>query len=117
MSGLLMKIIVCPAVVLMVNWMTDEVYYPTWLQAVVVGLVLAAAGHLMEVIWLKPGRLWVMTILDFFASAAIVFMSQFFIAGAYVSMVGALLTASFLAITEYFLHRWIIREEMAEKAA
>lgn len=116
MTGLLLKIIVCPVVVLIMDWMTDEVYYPTWLQAIVVGLVLAAAGHLMEVMWLKPGRLWMMTILDFFASAAILFISQFFLAGAYVSMIGALLTASFLAITEYILHRWLIREGMTEKA-
>ncbi|WP_134700579.1 DUF2512 family protein [Ammoniphilus sp. YIM 78166] len=116
MTGLWMKIVVCPTVILFVNWITMDVYYPRFYQALVVGLVLAFSGHMMEVMWLQRGRLWMMTIVDFFASAAIVFVSQFFFAGAYVSMIGALIAASFLAITEYYQHRWLIREGKTEKA-
>ncbi|WP_164984872.1 DUF2512 family protein [Ammoniphilus sp. CFH 90114] len=117
MTGLWMKLIICPLVIFLVDWMTGEVYYPMFFQALLVGLVLAAAGHAMEVMWLKRGRLWVMTILDFFASAAIVFFSQFVLPGAFVTIIGALIAASFLAITEYFTHRWLIQRGMTEKAA
>lgn len=117
MTGLWMKLLSCPAFLLLTDGITDQVYFSSWLQAVMLGVILAVVGHFMEVLLLQPGRLWMVTILDFFATAALVYVGQLFLPGTYISVIGALLIASFLAIVEYYLHRWLIYKGKTEKAA
>jgi hypothetical protein len=117
MDGLWMKLIICPLLILFIDAISGDVYYSSWFPAVVVGLILAVAGHLLELMFLRRGTLWTSTILDFLGASAIVFLSQFLIYNTYVTVVGAMLTASFFAIAEYFMHGWLIRSGRTRKAA
>jgi hypothetical protein len=114
--GLILKILICPAVVYFTDLATIDVNFPSTFQAVLLGLVLAVAGQIMELFILKRGTLWMSTLADFFAFVIIVYVGSSFFPGAYVTFVGSLLTASFLTITEYVQHAWLIRTGRTEKA-
>lgn len=116
MTGLWIKLVCCTGFVFLTDAITDQVDFSGWFQAVTMGVILAIAGHLMEVLLLRPGRLWMMTILDFFTTAALVYIGQWFLPGAFITIIGALLIASFLTIIEYYLHRWLIYNGKTEKA-
>lgn len=117
LAGLLIKLVVCPAVVLLSAYVLfADVYYPSLYQPIVVGLVLAIAAHMMEVFMLRPGTLWISTAMDFVAATVIVYFSEFFFTGARITFVGAMLTAFLLSITEYFQHKWLIQSGRTEKA-
>jgi hypothetical protein len=114
--GLILKILICPAVVYLTDVATIDVNFASANQAVLLGLVLAVAGQVMELVLLKRGTLWFSTLVDFLAFIFIVYVGSWFLPGSYVTFVGALLTASFLAITEYLQHAWLIRTGRTKKA-
>ncbi|OYD08253.1 DUF2512 family protein [Paludifilum halophilum] len=116
MIGLLVKLIVCPSVVLLSTAMFADVYYPYIYQPIIVGLVLAVVGHMMELLLLKRGTFWLSNIMDFIAATAIVYFSAFFFAGAQMTVIGALLTGFLLTVAEYFQHLWLIRTGKTQKA-
>lgn len=117
MVGFIIKLFVCPTVVYLSDFMFRDVYYPALYQPILVGLVLAVAAHIMELFILRRGTFWISNIMDFFAATAIVYFSAFFFTGARITYIGAMLTAFFLAVTEYFQHLWLIRTGKAEKTA
>jgi hypothetical protein len=116
LTGLILKILICPAVVYFTDLATIDVNFSSTFQAVLLGLVLAVAGHVMELFILKRGTLWMSTLADLFAFVIIVYVGSSFLPGAYVNFVGSLLTATFLTITEYVQHAWLIRTGKTEKA-
>ncbi|RAL26884.1 DUF2512 family protein [Thermoflavimicrobium daqui] len=116
MKGLLVKLIVCPVVVYISTFLFQDVFYPANYQPIIVGLVLGIVGHLMEVLMLRPGTLWISTFMDFLAATVIIYFSQWFFTGSQITWIGALLTAFFLAVTEYFQHIWLLRNGATEKS-
>lgn len=113
--GLLIKLIVCPSVVILSDYLLASIDYASLYQAIIVGLVLAFAAHAMEVLLLRRGTLWMSTLLDLAAAILILFFSQFLLPGSRVLFIGAFLTAVLLTFTEYFQHVWLIRNRMTEK--
>ncbi|MBA4542839.1 MULTISPECIES: DUF2512 family protein [Thermoactinomyces] len=115
MAGLLLKLIICPLVVIFADRVLSEVYFFNIYQAIVTGVLLALTGHLMEIIFLRRGRLWENNVLDFiFASLIVYFVGQL-LPGAYVNVFGALVTGWLLAVTEHFQHRWLLRTGRTQK--
>lgn len=111
MKFFLLKLVLCPLGVFLGDLMLTDVAFPSLALVIIVGVALAVVGRLLEAIMLRPGTLWLSTVADWAASAAIVYISQFLIAGAYVSVVGALLTGGIIAIFEYVLHRMILTRD------
>lgn len=109
MAGLFVKLIVSPIALLIASILFRDVYYPSWYQPILIGLILAVAGHLMEVYLLKETTFWFMFILDFFTAAFIIYISSFFFMAAQITWTGAFLSAFLFAITEYVQHRWLIQ--------
>ncbi len=115
MRGLLIKLIVSPLLVIVADALFAELYYPNLYQAILVGLVLAVVGHLMEVALLRRGTLWFTTLLDLLAMAVIVYASGFLLPGAAVTMLGAIFAAILVDVVEYLLHLWLVRNGRTEK--
>lgn len=114
--GLLLKVIVVPAIVLISDFLIASVFYPAYYQPILVGVVLALIGHLLDKMFLRPGTLWATTALDIAAFAIVLYLSAYFFPGARMPLDGALLTALFLGLTEYYYHRWLIDREIENKA-
>lgn len=116
LTSLFLKLILVPVIVLLSDFLIANVFYPSFYQPIIVGIVLAVVGHVMENVLLRRGTLWVTTALDIVASSIILYVSVYFFPGSRMTLDGALLTALFLGITEYFYHLWLIRSERVEEA-
>ncbi len=116
MTGLVMKLLICPTVVFLSGIIFREVYFPTFHAPLLIGLILAAAAHTMEIWTLKPGTLWISTIIDFAAASVIVYLLAWILPGATVTLLGAIYTAFLLALTEYGQHLWLIFKDKTRKA-
>jgi uncharacterized membrane protein YvlD (DUF360 family) len=113
LNRLLLKILIAAVIVLVSDFLIANVFYPSFYQPILVGIVLAAVGYMMEKALLRRGTVWVTTGLDIVASAILLYISVYFFPGSRITLDGALLTALFLGIAEYFYHHWLIRGERA----
>lgn len=116
MLGFIMKIILMPVVVALSDYFLANVNYGSLYQAVMVGIIIAVIGQLMEVMLLRRGTVWTSTVLDFAAAYAVVYFSQYFFPGSSVTLVGAFMVAVVIGLTEYLMHRWLVNTGRAEKA-
>ena len=116
MTSLLMKIIMCPLAVIIASWILPNVAYENILQPIIVGLILAVVGVLMEYMILKRGTLWISTFADAVASLIIVYFVSNWFPGAFVTFFGALLTSILLGVIEYFTHRWLNNVGLTKKS-
>lgn len=115
MTGLIMKLIICPFGLIVSNYLFADVYYPYTYQPIFIGIAIAILGHLIELFLLKPGTLLISTIADFLATFIIVYFSQFILPGASITLIGAALTSTLLALTEYFQHIYLIKSGKTKK--
>lgn len=113
MIGLVLKLVVCPVIILLSNYILGLQY--TIAQGLYVGCLIAIVGHFMEVLILKNGTLWISTISDFIVAFAVIYLSQFLLANVALTISGALLTAFVLTIIEYFEHLFLIRTGKTKK--
>jgi len=102
---LLLKMVLCSAVIGLANGMLTDVEIGSWLSVALIGVSIAAIGALVERMMLRRGTLWLTTAADLGLAAAVVYLSQFVLADVGASVVGALLTGGLVAILEYFAHR------------
>lgn len=115
MASLLMKIIACPLGLVVASWLFPNVEFGAFYQIVVVGLILALAGVIMEYLLLRKGTLWISTILDFAVSVLILYSIANLFAGTAISFTGAVLTGILLGFIEYFTHLWLIKSGRTQK--
>lgn len=115
MVGLIIKIIVCPIVLLLSDYFLGDVNFSYVSQAIIVGIVLAIIGHVMELLLLKRKTVWLNTSLDFGAAFAVVFLSQYFARGISITIPGALIVAFVVAVAEHFVHLYLVRSGRAKK--
>lgn len=112
MVGLLIKLMVCPILILISAFLFQDVYYPAFYQPLFVGLVLAVISHMIEVYVLMGKTFWMTLALDFLLASLLVFVSAFFFPNAHVTWIGAALTGFLLTIPEYFQHHWLTNEKI-----
>lgn len=111
MKGLFVKLIACPTIVYTSGLIFTQVYFPAWYQPVLLGIVLAVMAHVMEMVLFHPGRVWVMTALDFMGAAVLVYAAGLVFPAASITVIGAVLTALLLAISELIQHMWLVSSE------
>ena len=115
LTGLLIKLIVCPIAIIISDYLFTSVNYLTIYQQIGVGILLALASHFMEVLFLQRGSFWISNVLDFVAAFVIVYFSQYFLRGSFVDIIGAIYVAILLTITESIQHLYLIRSGKSEK--
>ncbi len=108
MSGFAVKLLASVVIVYISALLFDEVFYPTAASIFVVGAVVALIGQATDGLLLRNGTLWLATALDFAVATVVLYISPSLLEGASVTFIGALYAASFLAIAEYAIHRWLI---------
>ena len=109
MTGLIMKLIICPLTLIISDYLFADVYYLYIYQALFTGITIALVAHFMELFLLKPGTLLISTIADFLAAFVIVYFSHIILPGVKVTLIGGALVSTLLALTEYFQHLYLIR--------
>lgn len=109
MMGLIIKVIVCPLAIFLVDILFTNVNYANVFQIIVVGIVVAVAGHTLEHLFLKKGTFWISNLFDFLESLFIVYLSQQVFRNALITFTGAVVTALVITATEYFEHLYLLR--------
>ncbi|QOS99423.1 hypothetical protein JNUCC42_01095 [Brevibacterium sp. JNUCC-42] len=115
LNGFCIKLVVTPFLFLVLDNVYGGIYYPSWWEPVVTGVMVALLGQLMELMFLQPGTLWFTTLLDMIMCLVVVFFSKFIFVGTKMGMDGVFFIAVFFGLSEYFLHLWLIRSGRVEK--
>ncbi|HLR51344.1 MAG TPA: DUF2512 family protein [Candidatus Avamphibacillus sp.] len=115
MMGLVVKLIVAPVGIILASWIFPNVNFANWYQPIILGIVAAIIGHLMEVAMLRKNTNVMTLIADFVVSSAIVYFGAMFFMNSYVTFWGALLTGALLGVTEIFQHNWLLHSGRAKK--
>lgn len=108
MVGFIIKIIVFPVVLLLSNYIFADISYPYFYQSIFVGVILAAIIHLIDLVLLRPGFLIINTIGEFLAAFAVIYFTQFLLPGASVNLIGTSISATILAVVEFFINRYLL---------
>lgn len=113
--GLIIKLIVAPIGFIIASWLFPNINFANWHQPLILGIVAALVGYLLEVAMLREDTNTIMLIIDFVVSSAIVYFGSMFFINSYVTFWGALLTGVVLAVTEIFQHNWLLNSGRARK--
>ena len=116
MTSLLLKLITVPLAVVVSSWIFPNVDYGAVYQPIVVGLLLAVIGLLMEYMLLQEGTVWISTLADFVTSVVIVYFVSNLFDNGYVTLMGAVWTSLLLSVIEYFLHRYLVESGKTKKS-
>ena len=116
MTSLLLKLITVPLAVVVSSWIFPNVDYGAVYQPIVVGLLLAVIGLLMEYMLLQEGTVWISTLADFVTSVVIVYFVSNLFDNGYVTLMGAVWTSLLLSVIEYFLHRYLVESGKMKKS-
>lgn len=115
MTSFIIKLIMNPIALWLSALLFDGFEFARWYQPIVLGAIIAVAGTVLEVLFLKRGTLWISTILDWGAITLIVYYITPYFDGAIVSFMGALLTGLLFTFAEYFLHRFLLAAGLTQK--
>lgn len=109
MQYFMMKFVMIPVVVLVTSYFLANVHFNYIHQPIIIGVILAIIGYLIEVTILKQGTFWISNTLDFIISTIIIYVIAQFFTGTIVTFGGAILLAAFLTGIEFFVHLWLIK--------
>lgn len=115
MTGLIVKLIVCPIGIYLASWVFPNVDFGYWYHPIILGAVLAFVGYYMERVMLREETNWLSVFMDFIASTLIVYFGAMLLVNTGVTFFGAILTGALLAVTEIFQHNWLLRSGKVEK--
>jgi hypothetical protein len=116
LASFLIKLVVCPLAIILSAYLFPNVNYATLFDPIIVGIILAGAGNMLEYAFLNEETLWLSTGIDFVASVLLVYFISLFFVDSRVTFFGAILTGLILAIAEYFTHLWLIRSGRTKKS-
>ncbi|GAQ17403.1 membrane spanning protein [Oceanobacillus picturae] len=115
MTGLLLKLIITPLGIVVSSWILPNVQFAAWYQPILLGAVLAVIGYMGELVFLGRKTKGFVLAMDFVISAVGIYIGAWVFANTGVTLLGAILTAVILVITEIFQHNWLINSGRIKK--
>ncbi|MFD1360519.1 DUF2512 family protein [Lentibacillus salinarum] len=115
MTGLMVKLLVCPIGLYVASWLFPNVDFGYWYQPIILGVVLAFVGYFMERAMLREETNWLSVGTDFIVSTLIVYFGAMLLADTAITFFGALLAGAVLAVAEIFQHNWLLNSGRVEK--
>jgi len=112
--GFFAKLFVCPAILLLSYAIVPGMNFYHIYQSVAVGIVIALAAHLSDLLILRKNTFWISNTVDLAGTFIIIYISQYFLRVTAISFLAALFTAILLTVAEYFLHSYLIRKGMVQ---
>lgn len=109
MTSFLLKAIICPLVLILSDGMSEQIRYSHIGQAIVLGLILAAAGTLIEYFLLREGTLWISVAADFAVTVIALYYITNMFEGSSMTFAAAIVVSLILAATEILIHLGLIR--------
>lgn len=116
MRSLLLKVITIPIVLFAADWMLAGIDFANFGQILLVGIILAIVGTMMEYVLLREGTLWISTLADLVATVLILYFVSNAFAGAEVNFWGTVAASLIITLIEIPVHLWLIRSGYAKKS-
>ncbi len=101
--GAVVRFIVAALVLMVVGWIVPQFEIGGFWSALLLALVIAAAGWVLEGIFGKKITPFGRGIVGFLSSAVVIWLAQFIVGGVEVSIIGALLAALVIGIIDLFI--------------
>lgn len=115
MTGLLIKLIVCPITLIISDDILSTLNFASTYQSLLVGVVFAIFAHILEMFFLMPTMIWMNNLLDFIAAIFVIYLSQYFLPNTYITLTGATLASVFINVTELIEHYYLVRSGKANR--
>jgi hypothetical protein len=117
-TNLIIKLVLTPVIVIICDLLSPlQINYNAVYEAIVIGLFVGIINYALEWLMLAKGTFWVTTILDFIITLCVVFFGTMLYDDAVVSTLGALTITFLVAVMEYLLHSWLLRNHWHTKLA
>ncbi|GIQ70963.1 phage holin family protein [Xylanibacillus composti] len=101
--GAVVRFIVAALVLMVVGWIVPQFEIGGFWSALLLALVIAAAGWVLEGIFGRKITPFGRGIVGFLTSAAVIWLAQFIVGGVEVSVIGAILAALVIGIIDLFI--------------
>ncbi|MNO38246.1 Membrane protein of unknown function [compost metagenome] len=101
--GHVVRFIVAAIVLMVVGWIVPQFTVGGFWSALILALVIALLGWVVEGIFGKKTTPFVRGIVGFLVSALVIWIAQFIVSGVSVTVLGALLAALVIGIIDLFL--------------
>lgn len=102
MLSFIIRLFVTPLLLYLVTKVSQEVEYSSLYQPILIGVILAVIGQLMEIKLYETRLLWACLTIDFTAAFGIIYLSQFLFNHALITPKAALMTSVIFFLSEYF---------------
>jgi hypothetical protein len=108
LRSFLFKIITSPLLLWLSAVLFDDMEFGGPAEYILLGCLLASAGTLVELIFLRPGMLWFNTVLDWFLYSMLIYSLTPLFKGGATSFISAVSAGLLFTFAEYVLHRYLI---------
>jgi hypothetical protein len=115
MFNLIIKLIAGPIIMIVADYLLDEITYPNLLSPILVGVSLGLAAYGLDFLFLKRKLLWISLGGDLIAAITIIYYFSNMFGGHLITFIGALITGILFTMVEYFLHRYILSSGRIKK--
>jgi hypothetical protein len=97
-----MRLSATPLLLFLATKVSQDIEYSSLYQPILIGVILAVIGQLMEIKLYETRLLWLCLAIDFTAAIGIIYLSQFIFTNAFITPKAALMTAVIFFLSEYF---------------
>ncbi|AGK97247.1 DUF2512 family protein [Clostridium pasteurianum] len=104
MIRLINKLILYPVTLLIFNIILSGIDYSNAYEPIIIGLFLAVLSHILEIIILKKGTLWINTGIDYIATFLLIYLSQYIFNNSHIAIFPTLFISALISIFEHFNH-------------
>lgn len=104
MIRLITKLILYPAALLIFSIILSGIDYPNAYEPIIIGLLIAFLSHMLEIIILKKGTLWINTAIDYISTFLLIYLSQYIFNDSHIDVFPTLFVSSLIIIFEFFNH-------------
>lgn len=102
MISFIIKLIVTPLLILLATRVSTEIEYPLLYQPILIGLILAGIGQIMELKLFETRLVSLCLLIDFTAAVGIIYISQFLFNNSLITPKATLMTSVIFLLSEYF---------------
>ena len=114
MNNFFLKLFLTPGVLFLADIFSPSISFTNPWRIVSVGLFIAVLNFVLDTTLLRrTGTSW-LAIIEFVATAVVVYFAPSFVTGVVVTTTGALLSGVLLGISEYCTHRLLLDRELEQ---
>jgi uncharacterized membrane protein YjjP (DUF1212 family) len=115
MLNLIVKLIAGPVIMIVTDYLIDEITYPNLISPILVGLSVGLAAYGLDFLILRRKQLWISLGGDLITAVFLIYFFSNMFGGHPMTFIGSLITGILFTMVEYFLHRYLLSSGKVKK--